>query len=212
MPRRRSLPPPDPRLVALASKQADELVELLDREGLPLDVATASQYAPLLAAALEHIVLARCRVAEVARKAKRQELLDRQAAWAAAHHLGTRAETLTQLGLSDKQLRAARALGIVAEVNLPHELREGQESFFRGEYYPLCDLTPEERMAIDQATLLTRLQAAAWLGISPAAFDTRRKKVGLRPADTMPGASGWAANLYRLSEIRRLVEYGAAED
>jgi hypothetical protein len=80
--------------VILARKQADELV---DREGLPLDLGTAYLFAPLFAAALEQRVLACDHEAEFECQAKRLVLLERQAAWAVEHRLGNRQTILARL-------------------------------------------------------------------------------------------------------------------
>ena len=70
------------------------------------------------------------------------------------------------------------------------------------QWYRPVDLIAVQRAQIAQETLLTRIEAA-YLGISPTAFDRFRAAHGLRRADQRPGANGWPAYLYRLADVLR---------
>jgi len=54
---------------------------------------------------------------------------------------------------------------------------------------------------------MTKTQAARYLGITPAAFDYRRKKLGLDPSGTYQGKNG-TGYLYSLETVIAVSQYG----
>jgi len=56
---------------------------------------------------------------------------------------------------------------------------------------------------------MTKTQAASYLKITPAAFDYRRKKLGLEPSGTYQGKNG-VGYLYSLETVIAVSEYGKA--
>ena len=65
-------------------------------------------------------------------------------------------------------------------------------------------LSAAERAALADRALLTRHQAAEWLGVSPGQFDRLKQRAGVAAAGSYPTASGYPGKLYRLSDLRRL--------
>ncbi|MBV9388750.1 MAG: hypothetical protein JOZ78_20190 [Chroococcidiopsidaceae cyanobacterium CP_BM_ER_R8_30] len=62
-------------------------------------------------------------------------------------------------------------------------------------------LSPEQRQELDNATLLTRLEAAAFLDIPETEFDRLKKKLGINQADQRPGRGLNLYYLYRFSDV-----------
>jgi hypothetical protein len=78
------------------------------------------------------------------------------------------------------------------------------EAFSTPRYYHLQALTDDQRAEIAAATLLSRTDAAARLGVTPAAFDRLRKTHGLQVADRAPTRAGYMMVLFRQPDVDRL--------
>jgi hypothetical protein len=188
---------PHPTLSALAEQHAHQLLEQLRDAGLPADLATYTAFAPLLTAALTRLVAEHERDAQQLQQARRDAWVKEQG------HLSWQ-EAQERLELTAKQLRAAIDLDIVTTVKVPTEITG--YAFASDYVYAVHELNNTERGRINQQTLLTRLQAAAWLQISPAEFDRRRKAQHITYAETSRGESGWPVYHYRLSDVELLRE------
>ena len=189
---------PDKHLAAIAEQNAAELAEKLEAAGYRVAMETYMDFGPLLAAAFSRLVSDREQAVYDAKKARRD-------AWVAERGLLTWQEAQERLGLTSAELHAAKELDIVRSVEVPSDVVG--YAFMRDQVLEVHELTLAEREQITANVFLTRNQAAERLGISPARFDTRRKRSGLKHARTERGAdSGWPMYLYRQSDVDRLRE------
>jgi hypothetical protein len=80
-----------------------------------------------------------------------------------------------------------------------------REAFITQRYCAALVLSEEQRAQIAAATLLSRLEAARRLGVTPAAFDRLRKRHGVEIADHTPTRAGYMMALYRQTDVDRLL-------
>jgi hypothetical protein len=190
---------PDQRLTALAEQMAADLADRLAQAGVRVDWATYTDFGPLLTAAFTKLIADRERVVSDANRARRD-------AWVAEQGLLTWQEAQKRLGLSAKELHVALELEVVESVPIPTAV--SGYAFSPERLLAVHTLTTEERAWIAEATLMTRLEAAKYLGISPAVFDRRRTRFAVVPAASMRGESGWPAHQFRLFDVERLRDEG----
>ena len=186
---------PNKELVAIAEQLAAELAAKLEVAGYPVDMQRYADIDPLLSEAFSDLVSAREQATAEAKKAQRD-------AWVAERGLLSREQAQERLRLSGQELHAALDLEIVRSVEVPTEVVG--YAFMRDRVIEAHELTPAEREQIAENVFLTRNQAAARLGITPARFDTLRKKAGLQHARTERGESGWPLYLYRQGDVDQL--------
>jgi hypothetical protein len=130
-------------------------------------------------------------------------------AWIAEHGLLTWQETQERLGLTTQELYAAKDLDLVQSLEVP--VQTLGSTFMHDRVLEVHELTPAERTQIAENVLLTRVQAAERLGITPAKFDSLRKRAGIKHAKAARGDSGWPMYLYRQSDVDRLREIHACD-
>ena len=186
---------PNKDFVAIAEQLAAELAAKLEAAGYPVDMQRYIDIGPLLTAAFSHLVGEREKVANEAKKVRRD-------AWVAERGLLTWEQAQERLRLSGQELHAALDLEIVRSVEVPTEVVG--YAFMRDRVIEAHELTPAEREQIAENVFLTRNQAAARLGITPARFDTLRKKAGLQHVRTERGENGWPLYLYRQCDVDHL--------
>lgn len=194
---KRRQPNPDPRLAAIGDRLARDLVAGLEAEGLPLAPEVYRAAEPHLAMAFARLIDARAKAVSERRRAE-------QETWARAAGLLSRAAVQEQLGLIDGEVATAEQLGLLRDVPLPSCLADQGAAAGRHRYYHPVELTPEQRAQIARETLLTRVQAAAYLRMPAARFDQLRIACGLEHAAKQVGYSGWPTYLYRLADLRHL--------
>ena len=169
------LPVPDSTIHALATELAATAADALERAGLPLSALNAAALGRALSTALEHVGAER-------ERAVRQARLDQRARWVQEQGLLSAAEVAQHLGLTRPELDTARALALVAPVDIPPDLLEVSAHFTPESWRydrPGIALSDDGRARIAHETLLTRLQAAERLGGSVPDFDRLRKERGL---------------------------------
>jgi hypothetical protein len=186
---------PNKDFVAIAEQLAADLAAQLEALGYPVDMQRYIDVGPLLSAAFSHLVSEREKAAYDAKKTRRD-------AWVAERGLLTWEEAQERLGLTSAELYAAKELDLVRSVEVPSA--EVGYAFARDKVLEVHELTPAERTAIAENVFLTRVKAAERLGITPARFDTLRKKAGITQAVTERGDSGWPVYKYRQSDVDRL--------
>jgi hypothetical protein len=189
---------PNKDFVVIADHLAAELAGRLEAAGHPVTMETYVHVGPLLTAAFSHLVTDRGQVTYDAKKAWRD-------AWVAERGLLTWEQAQERLGLTSAELYAAKELDLVRSVDVPSNVVG--YAFARGTVLDVHELTPAEREQVAANVFLTRNQAAARLGITPARFDTRRKRAGIVHAPTeRVSDSGWPMYLYRQSDVDNLRE------
>lgn len=186
---------PNKDFVAMAEQLATDLAAALEAAGYPVDMQRYSDVGPLLSAAFSHLVSEREKVANEAKRARRD-------AWIAERGLLTWEQAQERLGLTSAELYAAKALDLVRSVEVPS--KELGYAFLQDQTLEVRELTPAERAAIAENVYLTRLQAAKRLGVTPTRFDTLRKRAGITQAVTETGDHGWPLYKYRQSDVDRL--------
>jgi hypothetical protein len=186
---------PNKDFVAIAEQLADELAGKLEAAGYPVDMQRYSDVGTLLSAAFSHLVSEREKVANEAKRARRD-------AWVTERGLLSWEQAQERLGLNSAELYAAKDLELVRSVEVPSA--EMGYAFLQDKTLEVRELTDQERASIAAHVYLTRVQAAERLGITPAKFDTLRKKAGIAQAVTERGDSGWPLYKYRQSDVDRL--------
>jgi hypothetical protein len=194
---RRATISPNQHLTTIAEQAAADLAERFARAGVSVDMPTYTDFGPLLTTAFSALVAARDET-----ESEAAAMRARRDGWVADHGLLTWQEAGEHLGLSSKELHAAVELGFVRSVPVPTAM--SGHAFAPEHLWVVRALSLAERRQIAETTLLTRLQAAKHLGISPAAFDRRRTQLGIRPAATLRGESGWPAYQYRLADLEHM--------
>lgn len=183
---------PNPDFEAIAGQLAGDLAAKWEASGYPVDMQRYADVQPSIAEAFGALVSARDQAVAAAKQARRD-------AWVTERGLLTWQEALECLNLSGPELHAALELELVRAVDVPSI--EAGYAFLHDRVIEPRELTPADRKVIAEHVYLTRLQAAKHLGITPARFDTLRKKTGLKHARTERGESGWPLYLYRQSDI-----------
>jgi hypothetical protein len=192
-------PAPDGTIDALATELAATAADALERAGLPLTALNLAALSRALTTALEQVGAAR-------ERAVRQARLDQRAGWVREQGLLSTVEAAQHLGLTRAELETARALQLIAPVDIPRDLLAASAHFTpeSWQYYrPGIALDDDARARIAHGTLLTRLQAAERLGVSVPEFDRLRKERGLTSvADT--GLTDPSAKRYRTAAVLQL--------
>ncbi|MBZ0304272.1 MAG: HNH endonuclease [Anaerolineae bacterium] len=201
---RRGLPyRPNPIVASLqdsaryATRKADRaqfLIGLIESQGwISGAVDPLAEMRALLKAALaeyETRLDERGRTAEI-------PLREQAAQWAADRGFVDRAEALSRSGLTPVEFAAALEQGLIVPEPCPFE-----QSFIP-RYFDPAKLCLDA--AAHRALLLTREQAAAYLGVPLAVFERRRREAGIRHAQGRPpGASGPWERLYRKVDVDKL--------
>jgi hypothetical protein len=129
-------------------------------------------------------------------------------AWQAEQRLLNLHEYMAAYNLTWREVEAGIKHGILIAYLPPAQFIKSVRSPYPvGVYYfePVAP-TPAQRKSIQENTLLSRLDAAAYLGIEPKVFDRLRKKTGLQRAGRFSTSGGHFGNLFRLSDVMRLAE------
>jgi len=154
-------------------------------------------------------------------KRKKKDELDahiaaRRLEWVTQNNLLTPAQVCEQLGFVHiKQFQVAQELGRILEIHFPPECRNPHYtiSIWESGYYTLPSLTTDQFIQINHTALLTRVEAAKFLGVSEKEFDALKKKHKLEPADFKHSRKhGWNYYLYHLSSILSLDSLLDAEE
>lgn len=197
---RRYAHPHDDAINALATQLAGTVADALDQAGLAVNMANTMALTGALNKEIE-------RVGNERERAVRQSRIERRATWVREQSLLSAGETAQRLGLTLQELETARDLVFIAPVEVPVSLHTTSDHFTRESwqyYLPASTLTDTERAYIAHGTLLTRVQAAERLGVTPATFDHLRVEYGLTTVEPTCEQNGSQINLYRTDAIDQL--------
>jgi hypothetical protein len=140
-------------------------------------------------------------------RAVRQSRLERRATWVTEQGLLSAVDTARRLGLTLQELETAQDLALIAPVEIPLDLRATSAHFTPESwryYVPGITLTDTARAHIAHETLLTRVQAAARLGVPLLAFDHLCLEHGLSAVDPTHAQDGSQRKRYRTDAVDRL--------
>ena len=196
----RSAQPGDDTINTLASALAETVAEAMEQARVELTFANIVALTSALNKAL-------VRVGGERERAVRQSRLERRATWVTEQGLLSALDTARRLGLTLQELETAQDLALIAPVEIPLGLR-ATSAYFTPEswryYLPGITLTDTARAHIAHETLLTRVQAAARLGVPLRTFDHLCLEHGLSAVDQTHAQDGLQRKLYRTDAVDRL--------
>ena len=196
----RSAQPGDDTINTLATALAETVAEAMEQARMELTFANIAALTSALNKAL-------VRVGGERERAVRQSRLERRATWVAEQGMLNAADTARRLGLTLQELGTAQDLTLIAPVEIPLGLRATSAHFTPESwryYLPGITLTDTARAHIAHETLLTRVQAAARLGVPLLTFDHLCLEHGLSAVDQTHAHDGPQRKLYRTDAVDRL--------
>ena len=196
----RSTQPGDDTINTLATALAETVAEAMDQARVGLTFANIVALTSALNKAL-------VRVGGERERAVRQSRLERRTTWVTEQGLLSAVDTACRLGLTLQELETAQDLALIAPVEIPLGLRATSDHFTPESwryYLPGIILTDIARAHIAHETLLTRVQAAARLGVPLLTFDHLCLEHGLSAVDQTHAQGGAQRKLYRTDAVDRL--------
>jgi hypothetical protein len=196
----RSAQPGADTINTLASALAETVAEAMDQARVGLTFANIGALTSALNKAL-------MRVGDERERAVRQSRLERRATWVAEQGLLSAVDTARRLRLTLQELQTAQDLALITPVEIPLDLRPTSDHFTPESwryYLPGITLTDTARAHIAHETLLTRVQAAARLGVPLRTFDHLCREHGLSAVDQTHAQDGSQRKLYRTDAVDRL--------
>jgi hypothetical protein len=196
----RSAQPGDDTINILATALAETVAEAMDQARVGLTFANIVALTSALNKAL-------MRVGGERERAVRQSRLERRTTWVTEQGLLNAADTARRLGLTLQELETAQDLALIAPVEIPLGLRATSDHFTPESwryYLPGITLTDTARAHIAHETLLTRVQAAARLGVPLLTFDHLCLERGLSAVDQTHAQDRSQRKLYRTDAVDRL--------
>jgi hypothetical protein len=196
----RSAQPGADTINTLASALADTVAEAMDQARVGLTFANIGALTSALNKAL-------VRVGDERERAVRQSRLARRVAWVTEQGLLSAVDTARRLGLTLQEMQTAQDLALIAPVEIPLALRATSDHFTPESwryYLPGITLTDTARAHIAHETLLTRVQAAARLGVPLLTFDHLCLEHGLSAVDPTHVQDGSQRKRYRTDAVDRL--------
>jgi hypothetical protein len=190
----------DDTINTLASALTETVAEAMEQARVELTFANVVALTSALNKALVHVGGER-------ERAVRQSRLERRATWVAEQGLLNAVDTARRLGLTLQELETAQDLALIAPVEIPLDLRATSAHFTPESwryYVPGITLTDTARAHIAHETLLTRVQAAARLGVPLLAFDHLCLEHGLSAVDPTHAQDGSQRKRYRTDAVDRL--------
>lgn len=187
MTRRKAL---NPDLERIGTRLAAILEEKLTAAGYPIDWQVYGQIV-----GVDGVIVRELQRPESKRQVARYQDRDQ---WAKDPSVLSWDDLQASWGLTRPEMRAAAELGYTHQVTVPTPYRE---AFDTPKYFASTPLTEAQRRDIATHTLISRTDAAARLGITPAAFDKLKKERGLQRADTTVTSAGHMLFLYLQSDV-----------
>jgi hypothetical protein len=196
----RSAQPGDNTINTLATALAETVADTMDQAQVELTFANIGALTSALNKAL-------VRVSGERDRAVRQSRIERRATWVTEQGLLSAVDTARRLGLTLQELETAQDLALIAPVEIPLGLRAASAHFTPESwqfYLPGITLTDTALAHIAHGTLLTRMQAAARLGVPLLTFDHLCLERGLSAVDQTHAQGGSQRKLYRTDAVDRL--------
>src|SRR5918911_348578 len=196
----RSAQPGADTINTLATALAETVAEAMDQARVGLTFANIVALTSALNKAL-------VRVGGERERAVRQSRLERRTTWVTEQGLLSAVDTARRLGLTLQELETAQDLALIAPVEIPLGLRATSDHFTPESwryYLPGIILTDTARAHIAHETLLTRVQAAARLGVPLRTFDHLCREHGLSAVDPTHAQDRSQRKRYRTDAVDRL--------